>query len=967
MPDPVRRLPVPPLAGLEGQGCGALGSGGSAVRLPHSFHLRSSPVQGSHLSAFIPPLIHQRGGAERLFSGPCGQVRSGAGSSAVSRLLQPAVRCVEDLGVLETGYRSLHPQLVRGRGSLPHGDHPVCTAVSSSGRLDGLHRPQGGLPADPCPSGFSSLPSVCCSGPSLPVLCPLLRPVHGPSGLLSGHGSCFRHSPLLGYPHEAVPRRLARPVLVSRCSPSRPQGRSQSLQGARDCSQPFQVSPSSISGGPIPWCRDRLPVFQGFSVFGARQQAVLNSRRISVLRRSSRQYLAAASRHPFISRPSSSGRPSEGPISTTVSPPAVGSGGLVCADPVVSALPQGSSVVARPSSSVSRGVSRPGLPRSGLLVRRLGRGLGCSPRLSHHFRPLGPGAGCAVHQRARAPGYQGGASIFLPSLQGLAVSVFCDNSTAVSYLRKEGGTRSPFLNSLAQEILRWTESHSIRLLPQFIPGSLNVLADSLSRPHQLPHTEWSLHPEVFRSLSRLWPVQIDLFATSANRQCCLFFSPFRDPLAAGTDAFLHCWDGLQAYAFPPWSILPKVLAKLRVSPGLELTLIAPYWPQRPWFVDLLHLSLAPPVALPLRRDLLRLPRSRCLYQGLPRLRLHAWRLRRFTRAAGFSSAVAAQASLSRRPSSRKAYQLKWQVYRQWCHSCGHSSSNPSLAKTADFLCWLHSSKHLGVSSIKGYRSMLSAVFRFQLPSLSSHPVLRDLLRSFALESAPRQLRPPAWDLTLVLRFLNTSNFEPLAEVPLRALTQKVLFLVTFATAKRVGELQALSSVVTFVQGDACLSYVPDFVAKSESLSRSIPRSFLVRSLSDFAAGLEDDLLLCPVRALRIYLDRLSTLSPLRRRLFMSPSRPSRPLSKNAISFFLRDVLSHAGASRPEVGRLRAHDIRGVSTSVAFHRNWSVSSVLESATWASSSVFTSFYLRDLQHEFDGILSLGPFVAAGSTIG
>ena len=36
-------------------------------------------------------------------------------------------------------------------------------------------------------------------------------------------------------------------------------------------------------------------------------------------------------------------------------------------------------------------------------------------------------------------------------------------------------------------------------------------------------------------------------------------------------------------------------------------------------------------------------------------------LRRFTRAAGFSSSVASKASLSRRPSSRKAYQLKWQV------------------------------------------------------------------------------------------------------------------------------------------------------------------------------------------------------------------------------------------------------------------------------------------------------------------
>ena len=157
----------------------------------------------------------------------------------------------------------------------------------------------------------------------------------------------------------------------------------------------------------------------------------------------------------------------------------------------------------------------------------------------------------------------------------------------------------------------------------------------------------------------------------------------------------------------------------------------------------------------------------------------------------------------------------------------------------------------GGSSIRGYRSMLSAVFRFQLPSLSSHPVLRDL-RSFCLESAERQLRPPAWDLSLVLRFLNTSTFEPLSVAPLCALTQKVLFLLALATAKRVGELQALSSVVTFVHGDACLSYVPQFVAKSESLTRSIPRSFLVKSLSDFAAGVDDDLLLCPVWALCIW-------------------------------------------------------------------------------------------------------------------
>ena len=261
---------------------------------------------------------------------------------------------------------------------------------------------------------------------------------------------------------------------------------------------------------------------------------------------------------------------------------------------------------------------------------------------------------------------------------------------------------------------------------------------------------------------------------------------------------------------------------------------------------------------------------------------------------------------------------------------------------------------------------LYAVCRFHLPTLSSHPVIQDLLRFFPLSSAERQLRPPAWDLSMVLRFLNSSAFEPLSEASLRALSQKTLFLLALATAKRVGELQALSSAVSYVGSDACLSYVPQFVANSESLTCSIPRSFLVKSLSDFAAGLDEDLLLCLVRALRIYLDRTRSLAPVRHRLFVSPRRPSRALSKNAVSFFLREVIHAAGAARPEVGSVRAHEIRGVSTSVAFHHNWSVSAVLESATWSSSLAFSSFYLRDIQHEFDGIRSLGPFVAAGSRI-
>ena len=130
----------------------------------------------------------------------------------------------------------------------------------------------------------------------------------------------------------------------------------------------------------------------------------------------------------------------------------------------------------------------------------------------------------------------------------------------------------------------------------------------------------------------------------------------------------------------------------------------------------------------------------------------------------------------------------------------------------------------------GYRSMLSAVFRFQLPELSFHPVLRDPLCTFRLEAPCRPLRSPAWDLAAVLTYMNSAVFELLHVASLRNLMKKVSFLLALATAKSVGELQDLSRLVSFVHADACVSHVPEFVAKTESLSNPIPCSFLVKSL-----------------------------------------------------------------------------------------------------------------------------------------
>ena len=164
------------------------------------------------------------------------------------------------------------------------------------------------------------------------------------------------------------------------------------------------------------------------------------------------------------------------------------------------------------------------------------------------------------------------------------------------------------------------------LHPQFVMGKCNVVADSLSRPNQIVGSEWMLYPQVFASLQKRWSVTVDLFATSLNHRLPVYFAPMSDPMAAGTDAMLQNWDHLQEYASPPVAMLHQVINKIRASVGAQVTLIAPFWPSKEWFPDLLSLLTEPPVPLPQRWDLLRQPHVRKFHQHLLWLHLHAWRL-----------------------------------------------------------------------------------------------------------------------------------------------------------------------------------------------------------------------------------------------------------------------------------------------------------------------------------------------------
>ena len=265
-----------------------------------------------------------------------------------------------------------------------------------------------------------------------------------------------------------------------------------------------------------------------------------------------------------------------------------------------------------------------------------------------------------------------------------------------------------------------------------------------------------------------------------------------------------------------------------------------------------------------------------------------------------------------------------------------------------FLRYLRYERNLSVGAIKTYKSMLSVTLRHLGVDLSHNKDMRDIVRSFEIELPRNPQVKLRWNLDVVLKYLTLEKFEPLTSTSLLNLSKKTLFLSALALAKRVGELQALSSSVGFSSEGAVLSYLPMFRAKNHASCKNLPRFFCLKQLAHLVPH-EEEALLCPVRSLRAYLDRTKSLrGNSHKNLFCPVQCPESPMSKNAISYLLRTLIKEAHQELREdlmpVLKVKPHEIRAVATSVNFKQNLSLEAVVSAAQWKCASVFANHYLQ-----------------------
>lgn len=92
--------------------------------------------------------------------------------------------------------------------------------------------------------------------------------------------------------------------------------------------------------------------------------------------------------------------------------------------------------------------------------------------------------------------------------------------------------------------------------------------------------------------------------------------------------------------------------------------------------------------------------------------------------------------------------------------------------------------------------------------------------------------------------------------------------------------------------------------------------------------------------------------------------------KATLSSWVRRLIKDAyvDAALPDAAQTstRVHELRGIAASLTVQATFSIESILSAASWASSSTFTKFYLRDISGLQGDLMVLGPIVAGARVI-
>lgn len=314
---------------------------------------------------------------------------------------------------------------------------------------------------------------------------------------------------------------------------------------------------------------------------------------------------------------------------------------------------------------------------------------------------------------------------------------------------------------------------------------------------------------------------------------------------------------------------------------------------------------------------------------------------------------------ARAPSTQLLYNNRWKLFERWCRDRGQDPVQCPVASVLSFLQGLLN-RGRSPSTLKVYVAAISCRhIEVDGGTVGSNKYISLFLKGARRLHPPRRPVVPPWDLTMVLEALKSPPFEPLAEVGMKWRSMKTAFLLAMVSAKRVGELRALSV------HESCCRWNPDrsgvtlwpdasFVPKVASWATSVQPLQLAR----FEAG-DACQHLCPVRALDVYMRSTATMRKTNQ-LFVCYAGPRKgqALSKQRLAHWVVGTITQAYSTRGQslpVG-VRCHSTRGITTSWAAMTGVPLEVICAAASWTTPNTFARFYRVNVaaSHPLEGVL-------------
>ena len=469
------------------------------------------------------------------------------------------------------------------------------------------------------------------------------------------------------------------------------------------------------------------------------------------------------------------------------------------------------------------------------------------------------------------------------------ILLLMDNLTAVCYVNKRGGTRSPQLVSLATEIWNFYLGRNIWITAKHVPGvecRRRLCISPIPQSHGVDLGQKALSTNDAALLS------------SGSASICVadkqptaeVHSQVRTPIQdrlRWTRSFRTGTNGPYSSSIAPGDIIvdSSSLERPTMVPSPTGTVNRSSYSSADDRED--NLSAVRPSH---DSSVIANAETGCMAAFRSRLQ-----------ATGLSDEVCKILQSSWRQTTQKRYEGPWKLWSSWCLQRNLDPFSAPVVDVLAFLAEQFNTRGFAYRTISVYKACISQIHNpVEGQQLGDLPIVSRFMKGVF------QLKPAVpktcftWSVGPVLQYL--SSLEPLEKLSLKELTFKLTMLVALASAARVHEIAALDCGSVIKKTD-CWEFVLTSHVKNSRPNHPNRRLYFSRYVNNPC--------ICVLRCLEHYTLRTASHRQ-HQQVFPSYIRPFKPVGSQTISRWICSVLGLAGVDSAYM----AHTTKSSSTSAA---------------------------------------------------